>query len=452
MVLTQCHFAPPDFCIARSTAYILILLPLSQVIMPRGHKRKGHSHAKCQNVREKSQSLHDAQPAAAKEEETSSIGRGDPPSSPDTYIPQDTQEDVASVADDLSLLSIGAVGGEASDTNAKFSVIDAERPSSTSIIASVIGSARRDLNRQANVLMVFMLKKFNVKEPFTQKDMLKMINKKYKEKLTDIIKRVSVWLELAFGLELKEVDPSSQSYMLVGKLGLSTEGSLSSNSGFPKTGLLMTLLALIFMNGNRASEEELWDLLKVLEMYPGQNHPIIGDPEKFIKKDLVEENYLKYCQVPNTDPPTYEFLWGPRAYTETTKMKVLEVFAKINDDVPSSYPSLYERALSDEVDRAARRVTAVPGSDNMFLASQGVISFSTVREREEVRGVPSQAAHSAGPGNKPQSAGSRLPFPPTAPCFPKVPGRSPGPSPQQARRPLVARGGPSQNTPTLSSL
>lgn len=96
--------------------------------MLRVHKSKGRSHAKRQNVREKSQSLHDAQPTAAKEEETSSVGQGDTPSSPDTYIPQDTQENVASVADDLSVLSIGAVGGEASDTNAEFSFIDAERP------------------------------------------------------------------------------------------------------------------------------------------------------------------------------------------------------------------------------------------------------------------------------------------------------------------------------------
>lgn len=93
--------------------------------MLRVHKSKGRSHAKRQNVREKSQSLHDAQPTAAKEEETSSVGQGDTPSSPDTYIPQDTQENVASVADDLSVLFIGAVGGKASDTNAEFSVIDA---------------------------------------------------------------------------------------------------------------------------------------------------------------------------------------------------------------------------------------------------------------------------------------------------------------------------------------
>ncbi|XP_051035004.1 melanoma-associated antigen B1-like [Phodopus roborovskii] len=330
--------------------------------MPRGHKSKGRSRAKRQNVREKSQSLHDAQ-LTAKEEAAETIGQGDPPSSPDNYIPQDTQGDIASVSDDSSVSLTGAVGGEISDSNAESSVIHAERNLSTSVIASTIRSARRDpLNRRAGVLMQFILEKFKEKERFTQEDMLKVINKKYKEHFTEIIRRISVRLELVFGLELKEVDPSSQSFMLVGKLGLSTEGSLSGNSGLPKTGLLMTLLAVIFMNGNSASEDDVWEFLKVVGIYPGQNHPIFGEPRKFITKDLVEENYLIYCQLPGTNPPTHVFLWGPRAYAETTKMKVLEVLAKINDDVPSSFPSLYEEALIDEANRAARRVTPVPGN------------------------------------------------------------------------------------------
>ncbi|XP_027288478.1 melanoma-associated antigen B4 [Cricetulus griseus] len=332
--------------------------------MPRGHKSKGRSRAKRQNVREKSQSLHDAQ-LAEKEEAESSIYQGESPSSPDNCIPRDTEGDVASVSDDSSVLLTGAVGGEASDSNAESSVIQAERHLSTSLIASTIRSARRDpLNRRAGALMQFTLEKFRAKEPFTQEDMLKVINKKYKEHLAEIIRRISVRLELVFGLELKEVDPNSQSYMLVGKLGLSTEGSLSGNSGLPKTGLLMTLLAVIFMNGNSATEEDVWEFLKVVGVYPGQNHPIFGEPKKFITKDLVEENYLIYGRLPDTDPPTNVFLWGPRAHTETTKMKVLEVLAKINDDVPSSFPSLFEEALIDEANRAARRVTTVPGNVN----------------------------------------------------------------------------------------
>ncbi|EDL96021.1 similar to Smage-1 protein (predicted) [Rattus norvegicus] len=354
--------------------------------MPRSHKGKGRSRTKRQNVQERSQSL-DVAHTTAKEEPTSSIGQGDPPSSPDSCIYQGTQANVASVSDhlsvfstsavyaeasgpnavsvsdDLSMLPIGVVGGETSRINAEASIISSLQRSRTFTIGSTTHSARRDpLNRKASVLMAFMLEKFRVKEHFTEKDMLKVINKKYKAHFPEIIRRISVHLELVFGLELKEVDPNSQSYTLVGILGLSTEGNLRGSSGLPKTGLLMTLLAVIFMNGNISSEEDIWEFLKVVGIFPGRNHPIFGEPREFITKDLVKENYLEYHRVCGIDPPKYVFLWGSRAHAETTKMNVLKVLAKINDGIPSSFPCLYEEALIDEANRAARRVTAVPGN------------------------------------------------------------------------------------------
>ena len=90
----------------------------------------------------------------------------------------------------------------------------------------------------------------------------------------------------------------------------------------------------------------------------GLEDSIFGEPRKLITQDLVQKGYLNYRQVPNSDPPGYEFLWGPRAYAETTKMKVLEVLAKIQDKVPSSFPGLYDEALRDQVERAALRGAA----------------------------------------------------------------------------------------------
>ena len=55
--------------------------------------------------------------------------------------------------------------------------------------------------------------------------------------------------------------------------------------------------------------------------------------------------YLEYRQVAHSDPPRYEFLWGPGAHAETSKMKVLEFLAKVNDRVPSAFSSQYEEAL-----------------------------------------------------------------------------------------------------------
>ncbi|XP_028713304.1 melanoma-associated antigen B4-like [Peromyscus leucopus] len=342
--------------------------------MPRGSKSKARSRAKRQQTRGKSQNLQGTQPTEEEKATPPPLGQGDASTSPDICTPQGSQEAASQGSPELDVpclvYDVGAEGSVAGADERSavcaegLAVADAdERSVSASKIAAAILATRRDpLTKKANALMEFVLEKFKVKKPFTQADMLRVINRKYKVHFTEIFRRVSVRLEVVFGLEFKEVGPSSQSYMLVGKLGLSTEGSLSSSSGLPKTGLLMTLLGVIFMKGSCVSEEYVWEFLKTLGIYPGKSHVIFGEPREFITKDLVAENYLEYSQVPGSDPPSYEFRWGPRAYVETTKMKVLEVVAKINNTSPSFFTSMYEEAMLDEANRVARRVTAVPGN------------------------------------------------------------------------------------------
>ena len=122
----------------------------------------------------------------------------------------------------------------------------------------------------------------------------------------------------------------------------------------------MMLLEVIFMNGNQDTKKEVWEFLSVLGVYAGRRHLIFGEPRRLITKDLVQK-FLNYLQVPNSDPLRYEFLWGPRTCAETTKMKVLEVLAKIHDRVPSSFPDLYDETLRDQVERAGvRGMTQAP--------------------------------------------------------------------------------------------
>ena len=72
----------------------------------------------------------------------------------------------------------------------------------------------------------------------------------------------------------------------------------------------------------------------------------------------MQKEYLNYRQVPNSDPLRYEFLWGPRACADTSKMKVLEVLAKFHGRVPSSFPDLYDEALREQAERAGLRGVA----------------------------------------------------------------------------------------------
>ncbi|XP_006885164.1 PREDICTED: melanoma-associated antigen B1-like [Elephantulus edwardii] len=259
----------------------------------------------------------------------------------------------------MGALALGAAAG-ASYTGAEGGAPapDERRPSSCDAPPSADSYQRDPLIREADVLMHFLLKKYKTKEPVMKKEMMMTINKKYKVNFPEILRRTLEQMELVFGLILKEVDPSTRSYILISKFSITNEESLNNDGEFPRNGILMPLLGIIFLKGNRATEEEMWEFLGILGLFDGRKHVIFGEPRKLITQDLVQEKYVEYRQVPRSDPPRYEFLWGPRAHTETSKMQVLEFLAKIKNTTPSAFPAQYEEALRDQERRA--RVTRAP--------------------------------------------------------------------------------------------
>ncbi|XP_031302503.2 melanoma-associated antigen B10-like [Camelus dromedarius] len=219
---------------------------------------------------------------------------------------------------------------------------------------------RDPLDETVVLSVYYLLYKYQMKEPITKADMLRNVIQVYRNHFHEILKRASAHMEMVFGLDLKEVDPYRHIYVLVNKLEISYDAILDDVREVPKTGLVMAILGVIFMNGNCATEELVWEVLNMMGVYAGRKNFICGEPRKLITEDLVQENYLECRQVPNSDPPRYEFLWGPRAHAETSKMKALEFVAKINDMVPTAFPSWYEEAVTVEEERPrARAATKV---------------------------------------------------------------------------------------------
>lgn len=213
-------------------------------------------------------------------------------------------------------------------------------------------SAGQDLlTQKATVLVEYLLYQYKMKEPIRRGDMLKIVHKRYRKDFPDILARAQERMQLFFGLELKEVKPHGNAYLLVDKQDDPGDGSPRGGWRFPKKGILMPLLSVIFLNGNCASEEEIWAFLNTMGIYDGKSDFIFGEPRKLITQDLVQEKYLVYRQVPRSEPPRFEFLWGPRAQAETSKMKVLEFLAKLNDTVPAAFAPHYEEALKEEEER-----------------------------------------------------------------------------------------------------
>ncbi|KAI4554562.1 hypothetical protein MJG53_019861 [Ovis ammon polii x Ovis aries] len=143
------------------------------------------------------------------------------------------------------------------------------------------------LNEMIASLMKFLLLKYRAKEPTSRAEMLNKVLRDNQEYFPVVFSQASQCLQLVFGVEVKEVDPREHIYIMVSILGLSCNAMLSSGQSIPKAGLLVLVLNLIMRNGDRAPEEK--------------------------------EGYLEYRQVPYSHPARYEFLWGPRAYAETSK-------------------------------------------------------------------------------------------------------------------------------------
>ena len=211
--------------------------------------------------------------------------------------------------------------------------------------SSTENTYRDTLNSMTSLLEQFLLCKYKMKQPIMKEDMLKIIHPRYHHRFAEILKRASEHIEAVFAVDLKEVDSTIHSYDLVSKLNLPNNGRVWVGRGLPKTGLLMTVLGVMFVKGSCAAEEDIWKFLNMMRVYAGRKHFIYREPRKLITRDLVTMKYLEYRQVAHSDPPRYEFLWGPRAHAETSKMKVLEFLAKVNDTVPSAFSSQYEEAL-----------------------------------------------------------------------------------------------------------
>ncbi|XDB67044.1 PREDICTED: melanoma-associated antigen B4-like [Capra hircus] len=321
--------------------------------MPRRHKNKSHARGKRHQVWGNTQVAQASAAAAPKQEcpsSPSSAPHGSPPSSPATEDHQELEGDMAPSSPDAGPSCAG------SDEGAQG--LEEESAGASQAAPATQSTHKDPLARKAKILVEFLLEKYTKKEAITQNALMKIVSRKYRQHFPEILSTALERVELVFGLEMKEVDRSRNIYTLISKLNLGGNNCPSGEGGLLKSGLLMVLLGVIFINGNRATKEEIWEFLSMLGIYAGRRHWIFGEPRRLITKDLVQKEYLNYRQVPNSDPPRYEFLWGRRACADTSKMKVLEVLAKFHGRVPSSFPDLYEEALREQVERAGLRGAA----------------------------------------------------------------------------------------------
>lgn len=367
------------------------LLPPTRVIMPHSPKRPRLTFEPGFQTLSEIESLLVTQIPTAEEEDTTSISScsftfsypsTSPPSSP--LIPgmleekqeqeEQEQQEEQEPEQEPATVMLGPPQSPQNSSSTSWSTSDggwsSQEEKDTYFVQASAGteSLPRDLlDGKVADLVHFMILKYRLKEPITKAEMLKVVIKRYKSQFPMIFKKASKCLEVISGIDVKEVDPQIHSYVLVNSLDLTHDEMLSDDQSMPKNGLLIIILGVIFIEGNCAPEENIWDFLNIIGVYAGREHFIYGEPRKLITRDWVQENYLEYRKVPNSDPPLYEFLWGKRAHAETSKVKVMEFLAKIKGTDPISFSFWYEVALRDEEERTGAINGHVDSNTGMFI-------------------------------------------------------------------------------------
>ena len=207
---------------------------------------------------------------------------------------------------------------------------------------------REILNEMMANLMKFLLLKYRAKKLTSLAEMLNNVFRDNQEHFPVVFSQALEYLQLAFGVEVKEVDPTEHIYVLVPTLGLTCDEMLSDGQGLPKAGLLVVVLSLILQNGDRGPEEEIWRALNKMGVCVWKEHCVFGEPRELLTQVWVREGYLEYRQVPDSDPARFEFLWGPRAFAETSKEKFTEYLLRVNRRAFRSFPFPSAEAVREE--------------------------------------------------------------------------------------------------------
>ncbi|XP_054575520.1 melanoma-associated antigen 10-like [Eptesicus fuscus] len=251
-----------------------------------------------------------------------------------------------------------------------------EGPSTSRALPDTESLPRNVIDDKVADLVGFLLLKYRTKELTTRVEMLSSIIREHQDHFAVIFSEASECMQLVYGIDVKEVDPTSHTYVLGTNLGLTYDGMVSNEHSMPKTGLLILILSIIFSQDDCVPEEKIWEALNAMGVHAGMEHCIFGEPRELLTKVWVQEQYLEYRQVRNSEPARYEFLWGPRAHAETTKLKVLEFMAQINGSDPRSFPHWYEEALREEEQRAQARISTTHDTTAMASASSSAMSSS----------------------------------------------------------------------------
>ncbi|KAM4818368.1 melanoma-associated antigen E1 [Thomomys bottae] len=182
------------------------------------------------------------------------------------------------------------------------------------------------------------------KLPIPKKGILYYIGRECSKVFPDLLNRAARTLNHVYGTELVVLDPRNHSYTLYNRREMEDTEEIMDSPNRPGNNFLMQVLSFIFIMGNHARESAVWAFLRGLGVQSGRKHAITCR--------YLSQRYIDSLRVPDSDPVQYDFVWGPRARLETSKMKALRYVARIHRKDPQEWPEQYREAMEDEANRA----------------------------------------------------------------------------------------------------
>ncbi|EHB04443.1 Melanoma-associated antigen 1 [Heterocephalus glaber] len=155
------------------------------------------------------------------------------------------------------------------------------------------------LNAKLCKLVSFLLHKYQKKEQVTMKEVLHVLLHDYRNNFPLNFWELCESVYLGFGIKIRKVNNSGNTYELVRILGI-----LDGDDArlILKIDIIIFVLSLIFIEGNRISEEDLTEKVKRWDRLAQSERIHFEEAWKSITEDLVREEYLMYRQIPNGDP------------------------------------------------------------------------------------------------------------------------------------------------------
>ncbi|XP_065772920.1 melanoma-associated antigen 10-like [Muntiacus reevesi] len=193
-------------------------------------------------------------------------------------------------------------------------------------------------------MVKFLLRKYRTKESTSDTELLNTVLRDNQEEYLVVFRQAVECILLIFGVGVKEVDPRKYIYIMVPSLGLTFDAMQRGVQGLPKAGLIL-------QNRDLGLEEEIWGALTKMRVYVVREHSMFGEPRELLTQVWVREGYLEYRQVPDCTPARFDFLWGPRAFVETSKEKFTEYLLRVNRRAFRSFSLPSAEDVREEVGR-----------------------------------------------------------------------------------------------------